>query len=1141
MATRVAFPSLRGRFKWIVACTVAIALISIVSIALYYSPQPANDQVATDRAVKPANEIPADPEPAKVDDAPSGEKSRPARNQATVANYTAEAAVKPAGDFTSRYGYKVSFAGTDWKHWDNLPQLVPAAEFGALYKNTGRFLVVPVPLGDLDPRPEALDHALLACMGIGYPSDQIANFVQFELDGADGQRFHVRLDVNGKPIDYRICVLRRGNCAYLAAAWLDRSASKESGKDTNDLSLLDDALNRLSLEAKTASELKNTALNPAQRQALANIYNDLGLSAYNARDFAAAVDSFRLAFELQPKDPAILTNLINSRIELTQYREALAELDLNLDRFANQPDLFAARAFLLSELGETDAALRAYKTLFSTGYFAEPPFTQYVTLLAGAGQLDEALAAVNGLLQTRESFAIRRLQASLLRRKGDNQQAAAILQQVSINRPFSAELAYDLADSLRACERFEEALEVCSELLAHRYDTAHTYLLQAKNQFGLQWYAEAKKSLMTALKREPANKDAQDLLALVSSTLGEGNNSAIQEEIEPVPAASSSRRQAANKPADADGGAYYTDRAIAISFIPNQEFKQTERRTLRVLDASGVVRFSTIQVSFDPVAEKLFVNSLKVIDADGKLFGAGKPSDYYVVDASRNDVATQNKTLNIPVPGLQPNCTVELVITRQNVGAPPAFPYFAHYFSSGIPVRTASLFVRTNPELIKFENTAEVQLERTADGFLFSIDNPPLQRSEVLPAARSSYLPHVQIGSPAATWKQLSEEYLASIADRLLADEVVSNLAKECTAGAKDDDAKAATVIRFVQDRLTYKAIEFGRRARVPNRAAEIAQNKYGDCKDHALLLVQLLRACNIPAELALANLEETVDPKFAAFDQFNHMLVYLPTFRGGRAIDCSDKDCDLPSLTVPTDLAGAQILVLDSKDPRFVQLPEYPEYSSKIDVARTVRISGETDAAVEETVTVTGYHAAFLRNMFKGVAVPERAVLLQRELSPLGGAMQVQSLEIDNLENREQPLVFRASYLVRGRFRNADSLLLGELPALWERMYLDVPPLANRRTPFEIEYPLDFVSAIDFTAPSEFTVRPPDKADTSGKSSFANWQLHTAPTKNGLRITYNLHLPAGRHAASEYSAYDEAMEAAVSGLTQNVTLMRGK
>ena len=93
-----------------------------------------------------------------------------------------------------------------------------------------------------------------------------------------------------------------------------------------------------------------------------------------------------------------------------------------------------------------------------------------------------------------------------------------------------------------------------------------------------------------------------------------------------------------------------------------------------------------------------------------------------------------------------------------------------------------------------------------------------------------------------------------------------------------------------------------------------------------------------------------------------------------------------------------------------------------------TVKISGETDAAVEETVTVTGYHAAFLRNMFKGVAVPERAVLLQRELSPLGGAMQVQSLEIDNLENREQPLVFRASYLVRGRFRNADSLLLGRV-----------------------------------------------------------------------------------------------------------------
>jgi tetratricopeptide (TPR) repeat protein len=1120
MATRVASPSLRGRFKWIVACAVAIALVSWVGILIYRSVgRTAEEQVAN----------------ANLTSEPTDEKhsSPPASN--------AEPQTTAGSDFASPHGYKIAFAGTDWARSDDLAAVVPAAEFGALSKHAGRFLVIPVPLGNLDPRDESLDHALLACLGIAYPSDQISNFEQIEASSIAGRRFQVRRDVNGNAVDYRICIFRRGDMAYLIAAWADHSAAKSAGEPGNDFAVLDDALHRISFEAPADTESKVAALTPTRRQAIGNLYNDLGSSAYNARDFGAAIESFRQAFQLQPNDPTILTNLINAHVELKQFREALTELDLTADRFANQPDLLAARAFLLSELGDTELALRAYKTLFSKGFFAEPPFTQYVSLLAESGRTDEALAAVTGALQARDSVAIRRLEAGLLRQKGANQEAANVLGPLlNANRPFSAEIAYDLADCLWACDRYEESLEVCRQLLAHRYDTAHTYLLQAKSEHGLQWYAEARKSLTAALKREPANKDAQDLLGVVTAALGEGNNSAVQEPIEPVAATSAAAHDAATvespNPAARDG-AFYVDRSLAISFVPSKEFKQTERRTIRIQDASGVVRFTTLQVAFDPVTEQLFVNNLRVLDTSGKVIGIGKPSEYYIIDAARSDAAVQTKILNIPVPGLQPDCLIELEFTRRAAAPPASFPYIAHYFSAGLPVSKASLLVRTDPDAVKFENSPEVRFERSHEGLLWTIDNPAIQQTESLPAPRSTYLPHVVIASPNVTWKQLASEYLASISDRLAPEAAVEALAKDCTADAKDDEAKTIAIIRTVQDRLTYKAVEFGRRARVPSRAAEVAQNKFGDCKDHALLLLQMLRACNIPAELALANIDEVVDPGFTSFDQFNHMLVYLPTFRGGRVIDCTDKDGDLASLTAPTDLGGAQILVLEEKNPRFIQLPAYPDHSSRIEVSRTVKVSGDSDAAVEERVTVTGYHAAFLRNMFKGVAANERAGVLQRELAPLGISMQVQSIDIDNLADRERPLVFRANYLVRGRFHSADSVLLGELPALWERMYLDAPAVANRRTPFDIEYPLDFASTITFVAPAGFAIQPPKEADPMGESVFAKWKLHAEPTSDGLRFDYNLHLPAGHHPATEYAAYDEAMENAVAGLAQSVVL----
>src|SRR5690606_4324710 len=123
---------------------------------------------------------------------------------------------------------------------------------------------------------------------------------------------------------------------------------------------------------------------------------------------------------------------------------------------------------------------------------------------------------------------------------------------------------------------------------------------------------------------------------------------------------------------------------------------------------------------------------------------------------------------------------------------------------------------------------------------------------------------------------------------------------------------------------ITYKAIEFGRSTRVPNPTSKVLKNKYGDCKDHSLLLWQMLRANGIEAHLALANFAQPVDPDLPSLDQFNHMLVYVPGYEGGRFFDATDKTSDVANLKAPLDLGGANVLVLDAERPRLVQVPKY-------------------------------------------------------------------------------------------------------------------------------------------------------------------------------------------------------------------------
>ncbi len=158
-----------------------------------------------------------------------------------------------------------------------------------------------------------------------------------------------------------------------------------------------------------------------------------------------------------------------------------------------------------------------------------------------------------------------------------------------------------------------------------------------------------------------------------------------------------------------------------------------------------------------------------------------------------------------------------------------------------------------------------------------------------------------------------------------------------------------ALIARFVQTNLTYKAIEFGRRARIPKKPSDIIQNKYGDCKDHAVLLQQMLVAVGVPARLALVNLHSPIQTNQPSLDQFDHMIVYVPGDADAQFLDCTSKGADVAE-TIPAGLAGQEALILDPSEPRFVAIPQYTQNASSISVDQHLNVIDEKDLAVEES-----------------------------------------------------------------------------------------------------------------------------------------------------------------------------------------------
>jgi transglutaminase-like putative cysteine protease len=174
-------------------------------------------------------------------------------------------------------------------------------------------------------------------------------------------------------------------------------------------------------------------------------------------------------------------------------------------------------------------------------------------------------------------------------------------------------------------------------------------------------------------------------------------------------------------------------------------------------------------------------------------------------------------------------------------------------FSSDVPVLTSELCVRCDEATVHYKASPGIELSKFDNGLAWSVTRPAVYRDEPLQQSRLDFLPHVTVVAAGATWQQLADDYLKSIANRLEPDESTARLAEQITVGAKSNDDRTVALVRYVQNHLTYKAIEFGSHSRQPNPVAVIVANKYGDCKDHALLLVQLMRSGGLSAQLALA------------------------------------------------------------------------------------------------------------------------------------------------------------------------------------------------------------------------------------------------------------------------------------------------
>jgi hypothetical protein len=132
-------------------------------------------------------------------------------------------------------------------------------------------------------------------------------------------------------------------------------------------------------------------------------------------------------------------------------------------------------------------------------------------------------------------------------------------------------------------------------------------------------------------------------------------------------------------------------------------------------------------------------------------------------------------------------------------------------------------------------------------------------------------------------------------------------LAQELTAGAIAERDKVRRLYNWVSRQIRYVSLEIGAGGYIPHTAQSILEHRYGDCKDHVVLLEALLRAVDIASTPALVNLGRAMRlPELTLLTPFNHVITYLPSL--GLYLDSTARFAPLG--TLPEEVMDKPVLL---------------------------------------------------------------------------------------------------------------------------------------------------------------------------------------------------------------------------------------
>ncbi len=1028
---------------------------------------------------------------------------------------------KLISDYNTNLGFSFDSTGTKWMEWIQLEDDYPLAKIGGEIGTKGVFIITPYCYLNNKPHNNAIRSALLSQFDLEYPSQKFNKSEKITIDNLTTEKFDFKWNLDGTDYESRFSFIESNDCTYLISLWINADKQEADLFNSKLLSML---TFKREIDGKlTEAQLKNSAI----------LYNGSGLYYYNNKNYISALKYFKLAITNDLSDSNYVTNTFDTFNKLEAYKKAISFIESNLKILALNADAYSWLGWFYEKVNDTAKAVNFYGIAFNKGYKSDEDLERYVDLLMNESNFSDAETALNKFATHQNSASIAIKKSEIKRKNNAFDEATTIIELASKDKPLIPNLIFEKIYIHKDQGEYQKAITQADILINEGHASAGAYYQKGDSEYELGWYLHAKKSFESALEYAPNNENIQNYIINVQSMLGEGDSTSISKKIEAVTIPEVINEKIVDLKL-IENDYYYLQKVTAYHFNSGDKLRTTKKRRIKISSSSGVKRFSTIEIDYEPLYERAYIDYLVLKDNDGKVLYTANRHDFFVTDAEGAKGDT-TKTIHLPVANLATGNVIDYSYTKETISKLIKFPFTHIYHSSSRPVIDSYVYLFGEINQIIYQQMMTNAPQISKNSLAWHHEYPVPYYEEPMQINSSSYLPSLTINHKNVSWPALGDDYLNGIEDKLSISKRIENLSMELTNKLTTKEAKIEAISSYVQENIIYKAIEFGVRGRIPNDADTILNDRYGDCKDHAVLLWALLKAAKINAHLALVNLSDTVNPEFPSLDQFDHMITYIPEYKNGQFIDATSKGMTLTN-RVPSSLGNSNAFILDKENSLIKKIPNTTYKDNMFTSIREIQVINNKTSHVKEIFTLSGYSESSFRVFLQDKEPGTRFDWAKEFISSLDRSVNLISFEVKNLLINSKPLILELEYSTTNKQFDHSTILIDD-SSLWEYYYLLPKAVSNRKTNFEIRSPINFVSKVTIKLPEGYIANNAQVINSNDTVKFGSYSLHTTSDNNIIVKQFVLSENSGEFLKNDYKIYHEFVKNAVDSLSTTLNI----